>query len=331
MTDNFGQFADTVQGASVFFLKTGPSSRRWDVHPIPLQRSLLQLGIDGGAGIVHGVTDPGFTTVIMQRTEIDDCIFFDGSPVQHNVLVLMPPSCHFTIVRETPVQWLSWSLVHTDAAALALAPIAAPAPTSSKTDKVLVTLPPASATRLRAAAESAFASVAGLDPPARLTRAEAAERMLRDEWANVWVSRAGSVTLPLEHTRAAERTVFLALDYARSKPDINVHVGDLVASTGVRYRTLLRAFEHYLRISPKRYLKLRQINLVYHAIRKSGASPVRVTDILAGYGVNEFGRFAGEYKALFGESPSETQRRFRAREAGPDRPPPLAPPDMPGG
>jgi len=36
-----------------------------------------------------------------------------------------------------------------------------------------------------------------------------------------------------------------------------------------------------------------------------------VTEILAGMGIWEFGRFAGRYRRHFGELPSETLRRAR--------------------
>jgi transcriptional regulator GlxA family with amidase domain len=87
-----------------------------------------------------------------------------------------------------------------------------------------------------------------------------------------------------------------------------VEIGDLARVTNVNYRTLLRAFERYLKISPKRYLKLRQINAVYHAIRRSGGRQA-LGDILACNGVSEFGRFAGEYKVVFNELPSATYHR----------------------
>ena len=50
MTDNFGQYADAVQGATVSYLKSELSSWRWEVRQIQLDRTILQFGVDGGAG-----------------------------------------------------------------------------------------------------------------------------------------------------------------------------------------------------------------------------------------------------------------------------------------
>ena len=126
--------------------------------------------------------------------------------------------------------------------------------------------------------------------------------------AQAWDKNDGIVALPSETTRSSEQIVFRALRYVQSRGDENVEIGDLARVTSVNYRTLLRAFERYLKISPKRYLKLRQINAVYHAIRRSGGRQA-LGDILACNGVSEFGRFAGEYKVVFNELPSASYQR----------------------
>jgi len=59
-------------------------------------------------------------------------------------------------------------------------------------------------------------------------------------------------------------------------------------------------------MGPKRYSKIRQLNLVRRAIRQSHSTAESITAILSEHGVTEFGRFAIEYKALFNESPAET-------------------------
>jgi len=98
-----------------------------------------------------------------------------------------------------------------------------------------------------------------------------------------------------------------ALTYVECNKAKNIQVEDLTNAAQVEYRTLLHAFKRYLQVSPKRYLKMRQLNLVRCALRTpEGSSAI---EIMADFGVTEFGRFASDYKRLFDELPSETLRR----------------------
>ena len=80
----FDEYIDSIKGAQVLFLKSGPSVGGWGVDWCPLHRTALQFGSDGGARIVHGLNDPDLTTLIIQVTELNDRITLDGKPMQRH-------------------------------------------------------------------------------------------------------------------------------------------------------------------------------------------------------------------------------------------------------
>ena len=80
----------------------------------------------------------------------------------------------------------------------------------------------------------------------------------------------------------------------------------LSTAAGVSERTLRNAFQTVYATSPKRYLRLWQLQQVRRALRVADPARSTVTDVATLHGFFELGRFAGEYKAFFGEAPSET-------------------------
>ena len=89
-------------------------------------------------------------------------------------------------------------------------------------------------------------------------------------------------------------------------PDQALFISELCAKIGVSARTLRKCCQEQLGMSPKRYLLLRQMHLVRRALRDSAPTATTVTEIATRYGFWEFGRFAGNYRSLFGELPSTT-------------------------
>jgi len=75
---------------------------------------------------------------------------------------------------------------------------------------------------------------------------------------------------------------------------------------GVSERTLQYAFFDYAGLSPTAYLRRVRLNRVRAALREADAQTATVTETAMRFGFLHLGRFACDYKMLFGESPSAT-------------------------
>jgi AraC-like DNA-binding protein len=89
--------------------------------------------------------------------------------------------------------------------------------------------------------------------------------------------------------------------------DRAVYLPELCSRIGGSGRTLRLCCQEHLGMGPKHFLMLRRLHLARRALREAAADAT-VTEIATEFGFWELGRFAVEYKALFGESPSDTVR-----------------------
>ncbi len=62
-------------------------------------------------------------------------------------------------------------------------------------------------------------------------------------------------------------------------------------------------------MSPIRYVLLRRLREVRSALRAGGPDTVNVAEVAHRFGFAQLGRFAGTYRAIFGETPSTTLQR----------------------
>jgi AraC-like DNA-binding protein len=93
------------------------------------------------------------------------------------------------------------------------------------------------------------------------------------------------------------------------RPDQAIFIPELCTAVGASERTLRTCCQEQLGVSPKRYLMLRRMHLVRRGLRESAPTATTVTEVATRYGFWQFGRFAGEYRSLFGELPSTTLGR----------------------
>jgi AraC-like DNA-binding protein len=91
-----------------------------------------------------------------------------------------------------------------------------------------------------------------------------------------------------------------------SRPPAIPEICELV---GVSDRTLRSCCAEFLGMSPTRYMLLRRLREVRSALREADPDTGNVAEIAQRFGFAQLGRFAGTYRAIFGETPSTTLRR----------------------
>ncbi len=141
--------------------------------------------------------------------------------------------------------------------------------------------------------------------PEHLTRPESA-MMLEEQVFMTFFSR---LDLPAEHVHPADRLRLArrADDYLRSRQAEPVSIAELCAATGARERTLHVACRENFGLPPAAYLRTLRLHGARRDLRELGPATT-VTETATRWGFFHFGEFAGAYRRLFGESPSQTVR-----------------------
>ncbi len=85
-------------------------------------------------------------------------------------------------------------------------------------------------------------------------------------------------------------------------------IAELAAQTGVSTRSLQAGFRRYRGTTLLEFIRVQRLQAARTALMHATAS-TRITDVALDAGYTHLSRFAGEYKARYGELPSETLRR----------------------
>jgi len=126
-------------------------------------------------------------------------------------------------------------------------------------------------------------------------------------------SRCDSATLPLGTGDGARRRFAIVARFEQflaANHDRVLYLAEICAAVGTSERTLRNCCHEHLGMGPIRYLWLRRMQLARHALLEADRTDATVTAIATEYGFWELGRFAAEYRTLFGESPSATLRHL---------------------
>jgi len=310
---SFDQYSDMVIDATVNFILTGPNLGSWSVDHCALGPIILQFGAEGGSKVLHGISRPDALTFILQDKQIAGRMIFDGQIIQREDFAVLPPGSNFTIASEGSNRWMS--------ATMPLALFGAHAAEIGRSDvadivreKRIVSPPQQSLDFFISNAVSAANFAREAPAPTLDGTAGRVVSALLTALTDTIAGANRTVVVPTSSSRLADDTVTRALEYVRGQKWGGLQVANLALAADVTSRTLLRMFRQQLGMGPASYLKRRQLNIVRRALRGALGASARITDVMGEHGVTEFGRFASEYKALFGERPSDTVARLRAAQ-----------------
>ena len=97
----------------------------------------------------------------------------------------------------------------------------------------------------------------------------------------------------------------IALDYIHHNICDPIDIDDLEKITGISRKILANIFKKKLNITLQSYIRYYRLQCIYNDLSKSNKD-TNITSIALKWGISHLGRFSGEYKKLFGESPSNT-------------------------
>jgi AraC-like DNA-binding protein len=129
----------------------------------------------------------------------------------------------------------------------------------------------------------------------------------------------GGLVLTVEHPYGEEpaglpgpyrpRPVKRALDAMHAEPWRQLSAADLAAIAGVGVRVLQDGFRQHVGMSPLAYLRRLRLDGVHAELIRADPWRVAVSEVAYRWGFTHLGRFAGAYRARYGESPSQTLKQ----------------------
>lgn len=96
------------------------------------------------------------------------------------------------------------------------------------------------------------------------------------------------------------------VDLINNSPEKNFTITELCEKTHMSRRSLQYCIEESVGLSPVKFIKWSKLNRVRKSLLKNRSEETTIFEIAQGCGFTHAGQFSKDYKALFGETPSQT-------------------------
>ena len=297
----FEEYAESVGDADLRITLAKIEHPYWSLQQFSAGSLHIQCGSDGAGSIVEGAAHHDSWGLFAETRGICRA---NGKHLHRDSIFVIPPQTEFVLTSEASHSWFSIRIPATMlpsrcrcAARVEHAhPLSPGTPVTGELCVLVADLVQTATTNPAALKEPASQSVVE-DTLLRVTR-----RILGLQEA---------CETPDCRTCRRRDLVAKAVEVIEDCPEMAPTMSELVAATGVAERTLRAAFVDFFGLSPRRYMQLRRLHQARHILQKGGRDAASVSEVATRLGFWDYGRFAGRYRRLFGEPPSETLRRRR--------------------
>lgn len=307
-------YATAIRQADVDLMMLRPKHRSWKLSHCELGDAHLQQGESGGGLICNGLSPASGTILFVPLSNARDHSA-NGQTLDAASVTVLRPNTEFHLAIRSPHDWCSIYLPDE-------IPASADGTSSQRSADQHRKQPGCQVVSVSTSAVSHLRQliVELIDVMQRhtdrLEGAEARQHAVSQirECASPFLRSpatmpAAVVGRPELSREEIIRRVMIEID---ARDDSPLSVSDLALAAQVSERTLRSVFQEYLGICPVRFLKVRQLHRVRQQLQRSGLHGDRsVGSVLSSFGIWQFGRFAAEYRGVFGELPSETLSRSR--------------------
>jgi AraC family ethanolamine operon transcriptional activator len=299
---DFDAYEDAIQHADVRMTLHRRDRPEWAVGQMSLGPMNLQWGTSGGGMVSEGEIRPGGYALFVP---LNNCSTngVNGSRLNEGSIMVAAAGAEFCISADGWNDWFSLFVPH--------------GCLHEETAGIEKGITPAcrivhlGSRRLRLVRHQVYKLIAsGNGDDKQHPACEAAEialhRLAESAISQAWFDECAVRGRPMVDRQGV---VSLVINSLAATPEKAARVRDLAHAAKVSERTIHRAFRDWFGIGPVRYLRLRQLHSVRDALLAANPATTTVTNVLLRHEIDQFGRFAGVYRSLFGELPSETLRR----------------------
>jgi AraC-like DNA-binding protein len=297
-------YAASIRNTTMEMTITGRGQFAARLIRINLHRLWMQRFSDNLPRIAHAA-DVGRASITF-RTKPGPSLLLGGAEMQQTNLVRLAKA-ESTFQRSSgPADWAAMSLPVEDLVAVGEA--MAGTDLAPPRDAMLIApSPPAIAKLQRLHAAAADLAEDAPEIIANPNAARGLEQALIEALVGCLADRADRQNgLAQGHHAMVMRRFRRVVD---ENPEAPLFIPEICKAIRVPGRTLRLCCQEHLGMGPKRYLLLRRLHLARRALRDATPDATTVTEIATRYGFWQLGRFAVEYRSLFGELPSVTLSR----------------------